>query len=111
MVARVRLLKIVSVLVIGAIVAVVLHRMFHPSVSKACDHMADLAPNAIVQPKIDRAFDAVPAAAKQTSPAARCQAYFAALHDEPGGYEGYNDRLGCVLDAKTLSSVAACLDK
>jgi len=111
MLARVHLVKIVSVLVIGAIVAIVLHRMYRPSSSKVCDHVAELAPNSIVQPKIDRAFDEVPEAAKQTSPAARCEVYFTALRDDPSDSENYSERSGCVLDAKTLSSVAACLGK
>lgn len=111
MVARVRLVMFMSVLVIGAIVAIVLYRMHRPSVSKVCDHVAELAPNSVVQPKIDRAFDEVPAAAKQTSPAARCEAYFTALRDDPHGGDEYSERSGCVLDAKTRSSVAACLEK
>jgi hypothetical protein len=111
MFARVRLVKIMSVLVIGAIAAIVLHRMYRPSSSKVCDHVAELAPNSVVQPKIDRAFNEVPEAAKQTSPAARCEAYFTALRDDPHDSDDYSERSGCVLDAKTLSSVAACLEK
>src|SRR3954469_5246467 len=109
MLGRVGLIKIAAVLVIGAVVAIVLIRMYRPSSSKVCDHMAELAPNPVVQPKIDRAFNEVPEAAKQKSPAARCEAYFTALRDDPNGGDEYSERSGCVLDAKTLSSVAACL--
>ena len=111
MFARVRLVQIVSVMVIIAVGAIVLHTMNRPSIAKACDHIAELAPNAVVQPKIDRAFDEVPAAAKLTSPAARCEAYFEALRADSEGNDDYGERSRCVVDAKTLSSVAACLTK
>lgn len=111
LVARLRLLKYVVVLAILVIGGVVMYRMHRPSISRVCDHVAELAPNPVVQPKIDRAFDAVPEVAKLTSPAARCEAYFTALSNVPHGTEDYDELSRCVLDAKTLSSVAACLEK
>ena len=108
---RVWLLRYIAPIVIFAIAGVVLHGMYRPSISKACDHIADLAQNPVVQPKIDRAFDEVPAAAKLTSPAARCEAYFTALRDDSEGNDDYSEKSSCVVDAKTLSSVAACLTK
>jgi hypothetical protein len=108
---RLWLMKVVVVGSIFAIGVVVLYRMHRPSVARVCDHIAELAPNPIVQPKIDRAFSEVPAATKQTSLAARCEAYFTTLYDDPHNHEYYNERAGCVIDAKTLSSVAACLEK
>jgi hypothetical protein len=109
--ARLWLLKFVLVLAIAVIGGFVLYRMHEPSLSSVCDHIAELAPNSLVQPKIDRAFAEVAAAAKETSPAARCEAYFTTLRDDPHGGDHYSEQAGCVLAAKTLSSVAACLDK
>ena len=103
--------KFVMVVAIIVIAVVVLYPRYRPSASRVCDHIAELAPNPVVRPKIDRAFDQVPEAAKQTSPAARCEAYFTALRDQPHSSEDDVERPSCVLDAKTLSSVAACLEK
>jgi hypothetical protein len=97
--ARAHVVKIFIVLVLGVIVAFVLHRMYHPAAAKVCDHVAELAPNSVVQPKLDRIFGG-----------AGCEAYFTALRDDAGN-DDYSERSGCVLDAKRLSSVAACLEK
>lgn len=109
--ARVRLVQMVIVLALVAGGAFVMHRMYRPSVAKVCDHVAELAPNPVVQPKIDRVFAEIPEAAQQVSPTARCEAYFTAIRDDDYHSEDYTERSNCVLDARTLSSVAACLNK
>jgi hypothetical protein len=105
------LIKAGCVVVIATIASIVLYRMNRPSTSRVCDHLAELAPNSVVQPKIDRAFAEVPEAAKRTSPVARCEAYFNAVTSDPHPTEDISERSRCVLDAKTRSSVAACLEK